>query len=80
MKYDLFFCQDAPLGIQQISKHTFVNSMNEMMYLWHTRFSFIAVPSTAALSHSNPSSDRMSCASCGAQDNYKWNTLYILLV
>jgi len=40
-------------------------------------FSFIAVPSTAALSHSKPSSDRISCASCGAQDNYKWNTLYM---
>jgi len=40
MKYGLFFCQDASLGIQQISKHTFVNSINEMMFLWHTRFSF----------------------------------------
>jgi len=33
MKYDLSFCQDACLGIQQISKHTFVNSINEMMCL-----------------------------------------------
>jgi hypothetical protein len=33
MKYDLSFCQDACLGIQQISKHTFVNSINEMLCL-----------------------------------------------
>jgi hypothetical protein len=34
-------------------------------------FPFIAVPSTAALSNIKPSSDRMSCASCGAQDSDK---------
>jgi hypothetical protein len=71
MKYDLFFCQDACLGTQQISKHNFckLNKWNDVSDIQGP--SLIAVPSTAALSCSKSSSDSMSCANCGTQDSDK---------